>query len=391
VIDKTAFFQELVKIGAVSEEQARSSLDRLNTLERNKPTLKQVGRYAGVGAVAGPAMSLVGNVIKKGPKGALDFGGKTVLRGALGDAAKGAIGGGLVPLARNQLDRRGEINTLKSFVQEHQLPPAAPGPAGTEVGGKIAAAPSQQVQQPQEQPENNGRKVLLGLAGGVGGGVANAGLNQLVTRASMNAPEEDKALLGRIRSSATVPVHDVGPGHVASFASPELVNEQGMQQLNQHLGKPLGPEGAVMLGRDVHSPGVLAHELGHADINASRSGRVLQNKHTLRAGLGASAIGSLTGAVTGLSGNKTVQHLGLAAPALAALPQLAYEAGASLKGIRHMRNAGATRAQLGRMAKAVIPAWGTYATNAGMGVANAAVTQGITGGIRNAVNESNQG
>src|SRR4051812_22970014 len=99
MISKTAFFDELSKVGAISEEQARGSLDRLDTLERNKPALGQVGRYAGLGAVAGPAMSLAGNLIKKGPRGALDFGGKSVARGILGDAAKGAIGGGLVPLA----------------------------------------------------------------------------------------------------------------------------------------------------------------------------------------------------------------------------------------------------------------------------------------------------
>lgn len=139
---KDAFFEELAKVGAISEEQARASLDRLDTLERNKPTMGQVGRYAGLGAVAGPVMSTVSNVIKHGPSGAINFGGKSIARGILGDAAKGAIGGGLVPLARNHLDRRGEIGTLKTFVHEHQLPPASPGPAGTEVAGKVASARS---------------------------------------------------------------------------------------------------------------------------------------------------------------------------------------------------------------------------------------------------------
>ena len=165
MINTTSFFDELAKVGAISDEQARASLDRLDTLERNRPTVGQVGRYAGLGAIAGPAMSLAGNLIKKGPAGALDFGGKSALRGVLGDAAKGAIGGGLVPLARNQLDRHAEMGTLRTFMKQHELPPAAPGPAGTEVGGKIASV--------------------------AGRGVANAAIAQGLTGAARSALNEE--------------------------------------------------------------------------------------------------------------------------------------------------------------------------------------------------------
>lgn len=149
MIDKIAFFNELAKIGAITDEQARQSLDRLDTLERNKPSMAQVGRYAGLGAVAGPAIGAVGNAIKGGRAPGTSLIGHLagagpggVLRAVAGSAATGAAGSGLIPLVRSHLDRRAEIGTLKSFVKQHdELPPAVPGPAGTEVSGKIAAAP----------------------------------------------------------------------------------------------------------------------------------------------------------------------------------------------------------------------------------------------------------
>lgn len=115
-MDKFATIDELLKLGAISDDQARQSLDRLNTLERSKPTTGQVGRYAALGAVAGPAMGAVSNVIKG--KRALDFGTVSKLRGVAGEAAKGAIGMGAVPLARGHLDRRAETGTLKSYLKE---------------------------------------------------------------------------------------------------------------------------------------------------------------------------------------------------------------------------------------------------------------------------------
>ena len=41
---------EWIKSATVSPDQARRSLDRLDTLERNKPTTGQVARYGGIGA-----------------------------------------------------------------------------------------------------------------------------------------------------------------------------------------------------------------------------------------------------------------------------------------------------------------------------------------------------
>lgn len=106
-----AFFNELVKLGAVSDEQARRSLDRLDQLDKNKPTMGQVGRYGALGAGAGA----LGHVVSR----AIEGGARTVTkRSALGAAAAGAIGMGAVPLVRGALDRHAEKKTLKSYLRQ---------------------------------------------------------------------------------------------------------------------------------------------------------------------------------------------------------------------------------------------------------------------------------
>lgn len=125
---KTAMLDELValermpselaeKIAAVSEEQARGSLDRLDSLERNKPTLRQVGRYGTLGAIAAPIASIATNAIRGKPL--LDAGTNiSKLREVAGRAAGGAITGGAIPLLRSHLDRKAELGTLRSYMDQ---------------------------------------------------------------------------------------------------------------------------------------------------------------------------------------------------------------------------------------------------------------------------------
>ena len=110
-----AVVDELSKLGAISDDEARQSLDRLSTLEKNKPTVGQVGRYAGLGAAAGVATGAVGDLVS-GNKLFNAPGGR--IRGALGRAASGAIASGAIPLIRTHLDRRAEIGTLRKYVSE---------------------------------------------------------------------------------------------------------------------------------------------------------------------------------------------------------------------------------------------------------------------------------
>jgi hypothetical protein len=113
------FFDELVKLGAVSDEHAQQALDRLDSLDRNRPTAGQLGRYAGIGAVAAPAIGAVGNMIR----GRAPFEGNTAgakLREAAATAVKGGLTAGVVPLARVHSDRKANIGTLKKYVGEHE-------------------------------------------------------------------------------------------------------------------------------------------------------------------------------------------------------------------------------------------------------------------------------
>lgn len=115
-MDYRAFFDELEKLGAISDEQARRSLDRLDSLEKSKPTMGQVGRYAALGAAAGPAIGAASNVLKG--KNPLDFSTGNKMRGVIGEAAKGALGMGAVPLVRSHLDRRAEKSTLRQYMKQ---------------------------------------------------------------------------------------------------------------------------------------------------------------------------------------------------------------------------------------------------------------------------------
>lgn len=111
-MDFSPFFDELEKLGAISTQEARRSLDRLNSLEQVKPSGSQVARYGALGAGAGALTKTVGHVIEHGKLPGV--------RGALGSAAAGAIGMGAIPLIGQHFDRRAEYGKLKKFMgQQH--------------------------------------------------------------------------------------------------------------------------------------------------------------------------------------------------------------------------------------------------------------------------------
>lgn len=107
------FFDELEKLGAVSADEARRSFDQLQALDQSKPTLGQVARYGLLGAAAAPAVHAIGNLVEGKPP-------IEGMRELAGQAVKGAIGMGAVPLLRQHLDRRAAYGRLKKFMtQEH--------------------------------------------------------------------------------------------------------------------------------------------------------------------------------------------------------------------------------------------------------------------------------
>ena len=117
-MDFRACFDELEKLGAVTDEQAQTALDRYEVLEKNKPSAGQVGRYAALGAVAGPAVGVVGNVLKA--RHPLNFGSNYKSLGVMSEAAKGALGMGVVPIVRHKMDQESEKKTLKAYIKEHE-------------------------------------------------------------------------------------------------------------------------------------------------------------------------------------------------------------------------------------------------------------------------------
>ena len=104
------FFDELVKLGTISADDARRSMDRLDSLEKSKPNMGQIARYGALGATAGALTKGIGHAIEHGrlPTG----------RAAIGSAIGGAIGMGAMPLVRHHLDRRAEMGKLREFVRE---------------------------------------------------------------------------------------------------------------------------------------------------------------------------------------------------------------------------------------------------------------------------------
>lgn len=127
------------------------------------------------------------------------------------------------------------------------------------------------------------------------------------------------------------------------------------------------------------TPSLLAHEIGHANIEKSRLGRLLQNRYTLTAG-GLSPVAGLAsgGARGALAARRGDERDGLGAtvgkslivPGLLAAPQLAYEGLASIKGMRMLRRAGASKPIVDNARKTLGRYWGTYALQPTAGAIN---------------------
>ena len=181
----------------------------------------------------------------------------------------------------------------------------------------------------------------------------------------------DAALNKHLYDTAVVPIERT-VGEVAGGAhfSP------GAHGITAGLGGPVEPH--VKVPEHWRNPAVLAHELGHADIHSNRIGRMIQNPATTMAGtVGAGSIGALGGFASGFSDDKTVRRAGLLAPLAMNIPTLAYEAGASIQGLRKLRQGGAGFGQLANAAKMLAPAYGSYALRAAKDTAGAAGSQAI--------------
>ena len=115
-------FCEAMKVGhvPVSQEDAAAALQRYKKLEDSTPTAGQVGRYAGIGAVAAPTVALARDAIRGGKWS--DWKGRGGVRNVLGHAVAGAATSGGIPLLRAHLDREAEKSTLRKYIAQGQAP-----------------------------------------------------------------------------------------------------------------------------------------------------------------------------------------------------------------------------------------------------------------------------
>jgi len=125
-----------------------------------------------------------------------------------------------------------------------------------------------------------------------------------------------------------------------SAQGPHYISRDGKQQV--HVRKE-------------EDPAVLAHELGHSELDRETVGSILQSTG-MRA---ASGLGVGAGALVGLGGKPAI---GAAIAAASLLPVLTYEGMASSRGIDRLRKAGATAEEISEAKTKLLKAWGTYAS-----------------------------
>lgn len=238
---------ELTKGAAVSADDARRSMDRLDTLERNKPTLRQVGRYGAIGGLGGAAIGAVGNAIETGTalKGVTP---KDKVRNLASSAVKGAFGGGAIPLLRAHSDRRAEMGTLKKFMKQDKT-------ASVEVGQTIVqlvkqAGLLQRLPQAVRSLPSAAKNVALGA------GERNMHMNEVAGLGVLAIPGID-TLQSRLRA------------RLAGDKSPHGAEKRQLLGEGAHAALDVGGLGLLA------APAV-AH-LKHAFANSGYAGNVAQN------------------------------------------------------------------------------------------------------------------
>lgn len=222
----------------------------------------------------------------------------------------------------------------------------------------------------------NAKKALVG---GIGGAAAHGGNKLLLDRLnklSLERVGDPLPVMQSLADKSPVPIaidtEHIDPS-MSGFA-------RGTKDYPSH----------VRLVHTLNEPGILAHEQGHADIHGHPLGRLVQNKATGWLGNNAEYLGLASGALSGMSDKRWAHIAGVAAPAALSLPQLGYEAGASLLGMKRMRAAGANPAQLAHAAKTLRNAFGTYAMRAGGGTLNAVAAQSATNNIKHEMQRAHE-
>jgi hypothetical protein len=136
----------------------------------------------------------------------------------------------------------------------------------------------------------------------------------------------------------------------------ETVEVRTQEDKSPHYSNTDRPYVSVRPNED---PGILAHELGHAEIDRTTIGRVLQSR-ALRV---ASAVAGVGGAAMGVLGSNTSHRtIGTLIAVAATAPILGAEGWASSKAVDKLRRAGATEGEVSAAKTRLLKAFGTYAT-----------------------------
>lgn len=136
-------FDELVKLGFVSDQQAQESLKRIDALQTGEMDNDQLLRYGAIGATAAPALGALANVMRgnapimKATRAVepatraakirtLLTGIKpteevphALARSIAADATRGALGGVGLNVVRQKTDQAAELSKLKEYVRQH--------------------------------------------------------------------------------------------------------------------------------------------------------------------------------------------------------------------------------------------------------------------------------
>lgn len=339
----------------ISHEEAERSLSRLKGLDTSSWTGEQARRGAAVGAVAAPVLSVAQRAISGDPllggrvgeavkafKGMPAGGGGKLralskipmmaARNLAGSAVVGGITGGAMPVIRHEVEREAERGKLRKYIAQEGPP-------------KTAAK--------KPKDDNGFHEYGKGLAAGTVGSVGQQLSGHMMMSNANKALEGDRAsgLYDAVKAKAgKVPVHEgstIGPSFVASPVARLMQQPAGV-----HMGKDAPNTAAV-----------LAHELGHSDIDSRIPGRILQTPAPMLRNVGNAAAGGV-GLYAGLTGDKDLKRKALIGSAVASAPNLAIEAGASVNALRRLHGVGASRKQMLSAVGQLAPAFGTYAGDA---------------------------
>jgi hypothetical protein len=217
-------------------------------------------------------------------------------------------------------------------------------------------------------PRGRGASLLLeasGLlaAGGFLGGSA-AGLGGLVSSID-EASKDKKGLVESLKGVSPVPVVDhplAQQGGGGAYIQEGTISKADDAKLRS-LGMPeLGPDEKVLYREGMAGPGIVAHEVGHAGHQRTPLGRLTQSRLARGAFMANTPLALAAGGLAGryIEDPDTAAAVSAGVPTAIAAPTLVSEGAASLRGLRTLKDVGASPKDLSRARRSMALALGSY-------------------------------